>query len=237
MSAQPVTIDVNVFVGAVTGGNDTFQSWPSPPPVRVYDSGEDDQPAPFTFSNLPLIGQLANSFILLEAPDGLILIDQHAAHERVIFNDLGSKSSAGAAQLLALPVIVDLLPGEAVLLKRWTRSLGELGFEIEPFGGGSFVIKAVPAVLSDCRPEDILRDFLKFAEEECPASESGFLSGLAKIASCHSAVKAGQRLKVEEIKGLLASLDATDVPFTCPHGRPLWFKLTYDQIYRFFKRT
>ena len=225
-------------------GYSPFSGRPSPGvepsssiPVRVYDSGEDDQPAPFTFSNLPFIGQLANSFILLEAPDGLILIDQHAAHERILFNDLGSKSSTGAAQLLALPVIVDLLPGEAVLLKKWTRSLGELGFEIEPFGGGSFVIKAVPAVLSDCRPEDILRDFLKFAEEECPASESGFLSGLAKIASCHSAVKAGQRLKAEEIKRLLASLDATDTPFTCPHGRPLWFKLTYDQIYRFFKRT
>ena len=121
--------------------------------------------------------------------------------------------------------------------KNGSGSLAELGFEIESFGGASFAVKAVPAVLSDCRPEDILRDFLKFAEEECPASESGFLSGLAKIASCHSAVRAGQRLNVQEIKRLLASLDATDVPFTCPHGRPLWFKLTYDQIYRFFKRT
>jgi DNA mismatch repair protein MutL len=218
---------------------------------RVYDTGpsspqteggetaslEQVQPSPFTFSSLPLIGQLANSFILLEASDGLILIDQHAAHERILFNNLGAKSSSKAAQLLTLPVILELLPSEAVLLKKWSPGLAEIGFEIEPFGGSSFAVKAVPAVLSDCRPEDILRDFLKFAEEECPASESSFLSGLAKIASCHGAIKAGQRLKPEEIKHLLASLDATDVPFTCPHGRPLWFKLTYDQIYRFFKRT
>jgi DNA mismatch repair protein MutL len=219
------------------GGRLSFGDEPPFPPIGESESSENVQPPAFTFSGLPLIGQLANSFILLEGPDGLILVDQHAAHERILFNDLSSKSRARAAQLLTHPVIIDLLPSEAVLLNKWTPSLSELGFEIEPFGGASFAVKAVPAVLTDFRPEDILRDFLKFAEEECPASESGFLSGLAKIASCHSAVRAGQRLKVEEIKRLLSSLDTTDFPFTCPHGRPLWFKLTYDQIYRFFKRT
>jgi len=216
-------------------GRLSFESYVAP--VGESDSREDDQSPAFTFSSLPLIGQLANAFILLEAPDGLILIDQHAAHERILFNDLSSKSSAGAAQLLTRPVIVDLLPKEAVLLDKWRPNLVELGFEIEPFSGCSFAVKTVPGVLSDFRPEDILRDFLKFAEEECPVSESGFLSGLAKVASCHAAVRAGRRLKAEEIKSLLASLDASHTPFTCPHGRPLWFKLSYEQIYRFFKRT
>lgn len=190
----------------------------------------------FSFSSLPVIGQLADTFLLLEAPDGLLVIDQHAAHERIVFNDLAARKT-NAAQLLAIPVVFDVLPREAALLKRWKRELAELGFEIEPFGGSSFAVHSVPAVLSGCGPEELIRDFLKFAEEECPASESGFLSGFVKIASCHIALRAGRKLKPEEIRHLLESLDGTDLPFTCPHGRPLWFTLTYDQINRLFKRT
>lgn len=204
--------------------------------VTPFPSPEPEGPG-FSFASLPVIGQLANSYILLEAPDGLILIDQHAAHERVLFNQLASKSSPRASQMLAMPAVVDFLPKEAALLKRWLHDLSGLGFEMEQFGGGSFAVHAVPAVLSGCRPEELLRDFLKFAEEEGPASESSFLSALAKLTACHAAIKAGQRLMPEEIKHLLESLDATNVPFTCPHGRPLWFKLTHEQILRSFKRT
>jgi DNA mismatch repair protein MutL len=190
----------------------------------------------FAYSSLNLIGQLANSFILLEAPDGLVLIDQHAAHERIVFNSL-SKKKTTAAQLLTRPAVVELLPKEAVLLKSLLPSLGELGFDIEPFGGASFAIHAVPATLSEFRPEEILRDYLRYAEEECPASEGEIMLGLARVASCHGSVRAGHRLKTEEIKGLLALLDSAETPFTCPHGRPLSYKLTYEQISRFFKRS
>ncbi|MHC1728353.1 MAG: DNA mismatch repair endonuclease MutL [Syntrophobacteraceae bacterium] len=188
------------------------------------------------YAHLPVIGQLANAFILLEAPDGLLIIDQHAAHERILFNQL-SKRTRDAGQLLTRPVIVDLLPKEAVLLKRLMPGLTDLGFEIEPFGGSSFSVQAIPASLSSSNPEEVLRDFLRYAEEDYPATESAILSGLTKIASCHSAVRAGQKLRPEEIKHLLVLLDSTETPFTCPHGRPLAFKLTYEQIFRLFKRT
>jgi DNA mismatch repair protein MutL len=197
--------------------------------------GEMDAGA-FAYSNLNLLGQLANSFILLEAPDGLVLIDQHAAHERIVFNGL-SKKKTKAAQLLARPAIVDLLPKEAVMLKSLVPSLRELGFEIEPFGGSSFAIHAVPASLSEFKPEQILRDYLRYAEEECPADEGEILLGLARVASCHGSVRAGRRLKTEEIKHLLELLDSIDTPFTCPHGRPLSYTLTYEQIFRLFKRS
>jgi DNA mismatch repair protein MutL len=213
-------------------------SAPAISPARQADlpvQGETGE-ASFAFSNLNLIGQLANSFILLEAPNGLILIDQHAAHERIVFNSL-AKKKAKAAQLLARPAIVDLLPKEAVLLESLIASLSDFGFEIEPFGGSSFAVHAVPASLSGFRPEEILRDYLRYAEEECPATESGIMLGLARVASCHGSVRAGRRLKTEEIKRLLESLDAVDVPFTCPHGRPLSYTLTYEQIHRFFKRN
>jgi DNA mismatch repair protein MutL len=199
-------------------------------------AGAGTDEAEFAFSSLNLIGQLANSFILLEAPDGLVLIDQHAAHERIVFNNL-SKKNTSAAQLLTRPEVVDLLPREAVLLKGLLPSLRETGFDIEPFGGTSFAIHAVPVILSQFRPEEILRDYLRYAEEECPANEGEILLGLARVASCHGSVRAGRRLKTEEIKRLLELLDSADTPFTCPHGRPLSYKLTYEQINRFFKRN
>ncbi|MGC9196560.1 MAG: DNA mismatch repair endonuclease MutL [Syntrophobacteraceae bacterium] len=198
------------------------------------------QPPPFvekfSFSSLTLIGQLANSFLLLESPDGLVLIDQHAAHERIVFSSLSGKNKK-ASQLLTLAAVVDLMPREAVLLESLLPALSSLGFEIEPFGGGSFAIHATPACLAGFKPEEIVRDYLRYAEEECPANEGEIMLGLARTASCHGSVRAGQKLKIEEIKSLLESLDSIDTPFTCPHGRPLSYTLTYDQIFRFFQRT
>jgi DNA mismatch repair protein MutL len=189
----------------------------------------------FAYSSLNIIGQLANLFILLEAPDGLVIIDQHAAHERIVFSSLANRKT-GAAQLLTRPAIVDLLPKEAVLLNSLVPTLRDLGFEIESFGGSSFAVHAVPAPLSDFKPEEIVRDYLRYAEEECPADESEILLGLARVASCHRSVRAGQKLKIEEIKHLLEALDSIYAPYTCPHGRPLSYTLTYEQIFRFFKR-
>jgi len=208
-----------------------------PAPDETFSPAEPETDAPrFAFSNLNLIGQFANSFILLEAPDGLVIIDQHAAHERIVYNSL-SKKSATASQLLTRPAVIDLLPREAVLLKGILPSLRDIGFDIEPFGGATFAVHALPAILSEIKPEEILRDYLRYAEEECPANEGEIMLGLARTASCHGSVRAGRRLKTEEIKGLLALLDSADTPFTCPHGRPLSYKLTHEQIFRFFKRS
>lgn len=202
-----------------------------PPPIEPDTAPEEN-----SYSALGLIGQLGNSFILLEAPDGLILIDQHAAHERIVFNGL-AKKTPGASQLLTRPVVVDLLPKEAVLLQGLLPSLRSIGFDIESFGGSSFAVHGVPAVLSGFKPEEVLRDYLRYAEEECPANDGEIMLGVARIAACHSSVRAGQRLKPEEMRRLLELLDSAETPFTCPHGRPLSHKLTYDQIFRFFKRT
>ncbi len=219
------------------------ESGPAAPPMQPEESPETISfPRPenlleISFAGLPVIGQLANSFLLLEAPDGLVIIDQHAAHERVLFNRLSSRSGPSGSQLLTRPELIHLMPGEAVLMKRWIVELKEIGFEIEHFGGTDFAVHAVPAPLSQVPPAELLRDLLKFAEEDAPAGRSDLIASLAKVASCRGAVKAGMKLKPEEIRHLLEMLDDTDLPFTCPHGRPLWFKLSYDQILRSFKRT
>lgn len=215
------------------------------PSSQDLQPGEGETPLPLqecsatslSFSSLPVLGQLANAYILLEAPDGLVFLDQHAAHERILYDRLASDGSREPAQRLTQSAVLDLLPREAATLRRWLDRLSAIGFEIEPFGGDSFVIHAVPAALGDRSPESLIREMLQHAFEEEDSPRSDILSRLAKTAACHSAVRAGQRLLIEEIRALLERLDRTPVSATCPHGRPLWFKLTHAEIARMFHRT
>jgi len=191
-----------------------------------------------SFSRLSVLGQLANTYILLESPDGLVLIDQHAAHERILFDRLSSSSPGEAgSQRLAQSLVLNLFPREAAMLRRHLEHLSRIGFEIEPFGGDSFMIHAVPTVLNFPAPDVIIREMLEAALEEEKSPRWDLLSSLAKTASCHSALRAGQKLQPEEIRSLLEQLDRTRAPVTCPHGRPLACKLTHSEIARLFKRT
>ena len=190
-----------------------------------------------SFSRLPFLGQLAESYLLLEAEDGLIIIDQHAAHERILYDRLAAVSSRGPAQRLGHSVVVELLPREAAKLRHWLGDLAQLGFDIEPFGGDAFVIQSVPAALGDCSPEGLLRDLLESASEDEQGPHGGLLSALVKTAACHRAIKANQRLLLEEVRHLLQTLDQTRIAASCPHGRPLWLKLSHAEIARMFHRT
>ncbi|MFP5213083.1 MAG: DNA mismatch repair endonuclease MutL [Acidobacteriota bacterium] len=213
---------------------------PSPPPIApvgpVEEGAAPDEPEGF-FSRLRLIGQLANSYILLEDADGLILVDQHAAHERILFDRLTAEGQKEPVQRLLRPAVLNLAPREAVTLGGWIEQLREIGFEIESFGGESFVIHSIPAALGGHSPEEIVRDLLGLALEEENRPKSDFLASIAKTAACHAAVRAGERLAPEEIRRLLRDLDRTSVSATCPHGRPLWFRITNDEIAKSFHRT
>ncbi len=219
-----------------SAGNVVPEPAENPEPAEPIDPLDEVLPE-FSFASLRVIGQLANSYIILESPDGLVMIDQHAAHERVLFNALCSKSARPAGQRLAIPAIVHLMPKEAAQLKRMLRDLDQAGFEIEPFGGSSFAIHSLPAILSGISPEEIIRDLISAPPDTTRSGDMGLLRSLAKLAACHGALKAGQRLKEEEILALLEALDKTESPFTCPHGRPLWVILSHDQILRLFKRS
>jgi DNA mismatch repair protein MutL len=196
-------------------------------------------PAAADFAVLPVLGQMACSYILLDAPDGLIIIDQHAAHERILFERLmnAATSVPEARQLLTRTMVLEFLPKQAAVLRDCLAGLGEAGFEIEPFGGESFAIHAVPAVLGDCQPALLLRDLVETAMEGEVISRPQLLAALAKAAACRQALKARHKLNREEIGQLLKELDETLVSSTCPHGRPLWWKLTHTEIARFFQRS
>ncbi|HBZ56382.1 MAG TPA: hypothetical protein DEO88_13330 [Syntrophobacteraceae bacterium] len=193
-----------------------------------------------SFAELPILGQLATSYILLESPDGLIIIDQHAAHERVLFERIqcGDDAAEMVRQRLAPSAILEFLPKQAALLRQWLEPLAELGYEIACFGGNSFSVQSVPASLAELHPLELIRDLVESArEDESIPSRSTLLGVLAKNAACRQAVKARQKLTREEILELLKDLDRTLLSTTCPHGRPLWWKLTHGDIARFFHRS
>ena len=228
---------------------------PGPPPAGIPLAWQRESREPFApppgaptepvaaptgfsgFSSLKILGQLACTYIVLEAPDGLILIDQHAAHERICYERLSLGMGSKASQRLVRPAVVDLPALEADALKRWIPELQAVGFDIEPFGGGSFVIHAVPSALKGADPAAVIRHVVETTpgEERTPRVE--LLQNLAHTAACHSSVRAGQRLSLEEMRHLLSELDQLHVSATCPHGRPLWWKITLEQIQRFFHRS
>jgi len=192
------------------------------------------------FSSLEVIGQLGDSYILCEAPDGLVIIDQHAAHERIIYDSLSAKNDQKytVSQLLLTPQPLDLLPNEANVLSELLPYLETMGLQVEPFGGNTFVIKAVPTCLENDDPKTLVNDLISEAVSGGWIREEKIDVGikLRQAMACKAAVKANSRLSKEEIIALLRKLDQTDNPATCPHGRPLWWKITNDEIARFFKR-
>jgi DNA mismatch repair protein MutL len=191
------------------------------------------------FGDLRMIGQFRNSYIVCESDDSLILIDQHAAHERILFENLRDRSQAApkAGQQLLVPETVDLGFREAAALEKVIAELSFFGLMIEPFGGSTFIIKSVPAFLSG---RDVKPLIIEIAEN---LTTVGHSSGLQKaleqccrIMACHGAIRANQQLSDQQINGLLEQLDACENPSHCPHGRPTWIKWDQNALEKSFKR-
>jgi DNA mismatch repair protein MutL len=180
---------------------------------------------------------VANTYILLEASDGLILIDQHAVHERVVFQRLSAETARQQGQRLTRSVVLELMPAQAAILRRRIDLLAEAGFAVEPFGGNSFVIHSIPAIVGTQAPDELIRNFIETTHEDEAAPRPQLLAALAKTAACHSAIRAGQKLHPEEIRHLLEEIDLSHIASTCPHGRPWWHKITTTEMARFFQRT
>ena len=192
------------------------------------------------FANLRVLGQVFGGYLICESDDQLVLIDQHAAHERVMFERLRDAQRGGVVprQRLLVPVVVDLGPREAVLLRQHLDQLGELGFEVEPHAGDSFAVRAVPAMLGDSDASVLVRDL---AEDLVEIGRSRRLddaneSILSRLA-CHSAVRVGQGLSADQVRALLRAMDHTDFSGHCPHGRPSFIGVSRGELERWFKRT
>lgn len=198
-----------------------------------------DGPAPDHPLGAP-IGQILDTYILAAAPDGaLVLVDQHAAHERLTEERLRGEFEAGriAAQPLLVPVVVDFAPSEAARLLGEAEPLARLGLEIEPFGPGAILVRAVPAALKNPDAAGLLRDLAEeFAESDAPlALEARLDAALARLA-CHRSIRAGRRLQREEMDALLREMEATPRAATCSHGRPTFLRLTRAELEKMFGR-
>ncbi len=187
---------------------------------------------------LRLIGQIGSTYLVAEGPDGLYLIDQHAAHERVLFEKYKEQVKTQVpSQNLLLPEVVILPENDARLLEENQEKFKILGFEIENFGPNTFRITALPAILSGSEPEKELRIVIGELETDKETHVELITEKIIARICKRAAIKAGKILTIEEQKALLTDLESCENPRTCPHGRPTMIHLSIDLMERQFGRT
>jgi DNA mismatch repair protein MutL len=192
------------------------------------------------FGEMRIIGQLHNSYIVCESKQGLILIDQHAAHERVLFEQFDARSTGAkkSAQRLLVPETVELGYREAGVLEKLIPELEDMGLEVEPFGGNTFVVKSVPAFLSGREIKPVLIEILEnVVQIGSGPGLAGVLEQTRMVLACHAAIRANQALSEPQIRALLAQLDDCRNPSHCPHGRPTWIHWEMRSLEKSFKRV
>ncbi len=192
------------------------------------------------FASLRPLGQVFDGYLVCEGRDQLVLIDQHAAHERVTFERLRAAYATGLVprQQVLVPAVVELGPREAALLGEQLGMLDAVGFEVEAYGSGAFAVRAVPALLGDADAVALLRDL---ATDLVDIGRSRRLDDAAEAVlsrlACHSAVRVGQQLGPAQVRALLSAMDLADFSGNCPHGRPAFLVLSRADLERWFKRT
>jgi len=211
---------------------------PQTSPDAIDRKSEIENP---TFTSIPLlrlIGQIGATYLVAEGPDGLYLVDQHAAHERVLFEKLMTQHTLKniPSQSLLTPVAVTLPPQSTHLLITQLPALQHFGFDVEEFGPNTFQVRAMPALFMGSDPAVALRALVEDFEEDESPLQNEIESKLAARVCKRMAVKAGQALSHEEQRALLIDLEACDSPRTCPHGRPTMIHLSVDMLERQFGR-
>ena len=217
----------SAFGGTRHGGGTSDFSGTAP-----TDAAVPRQPAP----PLKVVGQLKLTYIVAEGSEGMFLVDQHAAHERVLFDRICQKTSEQESQSQPLlePLLVELTPGQGDTLKTNQEALETYGFQFEPFGDGSYLLRAVPAIFSDGDPAEALLDVLDMTAFEGLVRQKEDV--MAASIACHGAIRAGKSLTEPEMVALLEQLEATPNPHTCPHGRPTMVHFSSFHMEREFGR-
>ncbi len=187
---------------------------------------------------LEIIGQLNKTYILCQVEDGLLMIDQHAAHERIVYEKLKAcmRESRTESQPFLIPPSIEFSPKDARMLSRHLDHLAGLGVEMEPFGGTTFLVRSVPSVMVDANWQEFIKDLSPILEKNDDLSREDALDAMLSVMACHGAVRAGHPLAIDEMRNLVEQLNAAQLPGHCPHGRPVAKKFTYYDIEKMFKR-
>ena len=207
-----------------------------PGPQRPAVPEEDAWPG--KNEDVQILGQLGNTYILCQVKDGFLMVDQHAAHERIVYEDL--KKTLGSSQIegqtLLMPYKLELTVREKGIVLHKGNQLTRFGIELDHFGGNTFLLRSVPAILKDVR-WDVFYSELITELGEGELEDDAVLNKVLTIMACHGAIRAGYRMTHEEMSDLLKQLEKTDLPTNCPHGRPTFKHFTYSEIERMFKRV
>jgi DNA mismatch repair protein MutL len=187
------------------------------------------------------LGQVRNSFIVAVDASGLWIIDQHVAHERVLFERVlrqrQAEQNGVRGQRLLMPMIVELTAAQRIVFDSIRDELGRNGFELEPFGARTVAIKTAPAGVEAGDVEHLLHELLEnCAREEQAVSLEELRTAIAASIACHAAIKVNMPLEPQKMEWLLAELARTECPMSCPHGRPVLLRYSLRDIQRAFKR-
>ena len=202
------------------------------------ETGEEN-PAPVALANLKPLGQVRDSFIIAADPSGLWIIDQHVAHERVLFERIlrQREKRQVETQRLLMPIILELTPGQQAVFAEISDELRLNGFEVEPFGAGTIAVKAAPGGINPAGVDRLLHELLDHFEREEQALNLEKLRGeIAASIACHAAIKVNMPLEHSKMQWLLAELSKTQCPMSCPHGRPVVLRYSVRDIQKAFKR-
>jgi DNA mismatch repair protein MutL len=210
----------------------------APSRLRAQPGAVDGAAARLFDDRLEIIGQLKKTYILCQADDGLLIIDQHAAHERTVYEKLKvcMKESRMESQPFLIPPSVEFSPKDARMLSRHLDRLAVLGVEMEPFGGNTFLVRSVPSVMVNANWMEFIKDLSPILEKNVDLSREDVLDAMLSVMACHGAVRAGQPLSFDEMRHLVEELNAAELPTHCPHGRPVAKKFTYYDMEKMFKR-
>jgi DNA mismatch repair protein MutL len=206
--------------------------------VEIF-SGKPTPIANLIYSEFEPLGQLDRSFILMQGKLGILVVDQHIAHERVLYERFikAAKNKKVEVQQLLFPLALEFSPSEAELLVRYQGRLGELGLELELFGKSEFLLRSVPAILKNNDQAEIMRevvDMLPTQNHEDTLNKK--FEEILVMMSCRNAIKVNTTLNLDQIRKLISDLEETDMPYTCPHGRPIALLYEMDSILKKFLR-
>ncbi|KPL89813.1 DNA mismatch repair endonuclease MutL [Ardenticatena maritima] len=240
LSTDEDDMRVQLFTPPPPTGRPTRTAWTPPPPTNRPHTPTPTPPPEAGGTKLPplrVLGQTMLTYIICEGPDGLYLIDQHTAHERVLLERLRKQRAQQAvpSQRLLQPLTIELTPQQMAVVEEQREALLHLGFDVEPFGGLTVLVRAIPDVLKN-RPDPAaaLAEVIDGAIHD--RSGLSWEDRLVMYAACRGAVKAGDPLTHEEMVDLIRQLEQTDLSRTCAHGRPTVVRLSVEQLEREFGR-
>ena len=251
--SERIDVEGNAAVGAAHMRPQTFGSHVEIAPVEGADAfvpereescgpriDEPDQPMDLTeLTDLIPLGQVRDSFILAVNPQGLWIVDQHACHERILFERILKQRQEAVveSQRLLMPIIVDLTPTQLAVFAEINDELRRNGFDAEPFGTRTIAVKTAPAGVDAGRVEKMLHEVLEqFEREEQSLNLEKVRARIAASIACHAAIKINMPLEQNKMEWLLRELSQTQYPMTCPHGRPVVLRYSVKDIQRAFKR-